>query len=275
MAGHPLHLPWISPCRVHKNCEGVSYIPKYLYILQVTPAGFTFAIWGVIYTWQALWIIYAWTFVFRPKMPRTIFTGVYVGYTLVSATNITWIYVWGNLHITAACVLLFLFNIFFYPTLGMLVGYFYKIREKPHCADTVLTWIFPINGLFLYATWTTIASLINFAAALQYSGSDVSATNSATVSLSLLLVTVLVYFVLENTVLYRVLRYVLSVYPVVIWALTGVLSIHWGVEGEERNSRFALGLLIVTIVLFIVRIIVVVIFGVVRPLCKVKTPAKV
>lgn len=75
--------------------------------------------------------------------------------------------------------------------------------------------------------------------------------------------------------LYRVLRYVLSVYPVVIWALIGALSVHWGVEGEERNSRFALGLLIITIVLFIVRIILVVIFGVVRPLCKSNAPVKV
>lgn len=208
-------------------------------------------------------------------MPRTIFTGVYIGYALVNATNITWIYVWGNLYITAACVLLFLFNIFFYPTLAMLVGYFYKVRDEPHRVDTVLTWILPVNGLFLYATWTTIASLINLAAALEYSGSDVSGATSGTVSLSLLLVTLLVYFVLENTVLYRVLRYVLSVYPVVIWALIGVLSVHWGVEGEETNSRFSLALLIIAIILFIVRIILVVILGVVRPVYKAKTRVKV
>ena len=207
-------------------------------------------------------------------MPRTIFTGVYIGYALVNATNVAWIYVWGNLHITAACVLLFLFNVFFYPTLGMLVGYFYKIRSEPHKADVVLTWILPINGLFLYATWTTIASLINLAAALQYSGSNVDGTTSGTVSLSLLLVTLVVYFILENTVLYRVLRYVLSVYFVVIWALIGALANHWGVEGEERNSRFALGLLIIAIIALIVRITLVVIFSV-RSFTKYKTLCKV
>ena len=240
--------------------------------MQVTPAGFTFAIWGVIYAWQTLWIIYAWTFLCRPRMPRTIFTGVYIGYTAANATNITWIYVWGNLYVTVACVLLFVFNLFHYTTIGMLVGYFYKSRSKPHKADTVLTWILPVNGLFLYATWTTIASLINLAAAIQYSSSvNVSATDCGTISLSLLLVALVVYFVLENTVLYRFLRYVLSVYPVVIWALSGALAEHWGVEGEERNSRFALGLLIVTIITFIVRIILVVIFSVIRPLYKYKT----
>ena len=55
--------------------------------------------------------------------------------------------------------------------------------------------------------------------------------------------------------LFNTLRYVLSVYPVVIWALIGELAKHWRVKGEERNSDFSLGLLVVTVVLFIVRII--------------------
>ena len=156
----------------------------------------------------------------------------------------------------------------------MLVSYFYKIRSEPHKADVILTWIFPINGLFFYATWTTIASLVNLAAALQYSPSNVSGTTSGTISLSLLLVTLVVYFILENTVLYRILRYVLSVYPVMIWALIGVLAAHWGVEGEERNSRFSLGLLIIAIIAFIVRIILVVIFSI-RSFTKYKTLCKV
>ena len=54
--------------------------------------------------------------------------------------------------------------------------------------------------------------------------------------------------------LFKVLRYVFSVYLVVIWALVGELSAHWGAPGEERNSRFTLGLLVVTVALFIVRI---------------------
>ena len=80
-----------------------------------------------------------------------------------------------------------------------------------------------------------------------------TATQSGTVALSLLLIVVVIYATLENTVLFKVLRYVFSVYPVVIWALVGELSAHWGAPGEERNSRFTLGLLVVTVALFIVR----------------------
>ena len=239
--------------------------------LQITPAAFSFIIWNFIYIWQALWVLYAWTFLCRPWMPRTIFMGVYIGYALVNASNITWLYVWGNFYLVVACVVLFFSQVFFYPTLVMLVGYFYKTHSEVHKADVILTWILPINGLFFYATWTTIASLVNLAIALQYSPTDLSGTTSGTISLSLLLVTLVVYFILENTVLYRILHYVLSVYPVVIWALIGVVAAHWGVEGEERNSRFALGLLIVAIIIFIARIVILVIFSIIRPVYKCKS----
>ena len=235
--------------------------------MQITPASFAFVIWTIIYIWQALWVIYAWTFLCRPWMPRTIFTGVYIGYTIVNVLDISWLYIWGNLYIDAASAVLFLFQVFYYPTLAMLVGYLYKVRSQAHKIDVLLTWILPVNGMFIYATWTTIASLVNLAVVVQYSH-DVSATNSGTISLSLLLAALVVYFILENTVFYRFLQYVFTVYPVVIWALSAVLAAHWGEEGEERNSQFALGLLIITIILFIIRLIIVLIFSIIRPLCK-------
>ena len=200
-------------------------------------------------------------------MPRTIFTGVYIGYTIVNALDISWLYIWGNLYLDAASAVLFLFQVFYYPTLAMLVGYLYKVRSKAHKIDVLLTWILPVNGMFMYATWTTIASLVNLAAAVQYSH-NVSGTDSGTISLSLLLAALVVYFILENTVFYHFLQYVLVVYPVVIWALSAVLAAHWGKEGEERNSQFSLGLLTVTIVLFIIRLIIVLIFSVIKPLYK-------
>ena len=49
------------------------------------------------YIWQALWVCIAWTFLCRPWMPHTIFTGVYIGYALVNASSITWLYYVGKL----------------------------------------------------------------------------------------------------------------------------------------------------------------------------------
>ena len=224
--------------------------------MQVTPAGYTFAIWSIIFIWQGVWVAYAWSFLCRSKAYRTINTGVYIGFAAVNALNITWVFVWGYLHITIACGVLFGLNVFFYPTIGLLVGNFYKNSSKSDNLDNILTWVLPINGVFFYATWTTIASLINLAVILQYTATIgiFTATQSGTVSLSLLLIVLVIYSTLENTVLFNALRYVFSVYPVVIWALIGELSVHWGAAGEERNSQFTLGLLVVTVALFIVRI---------------------
>ena len=35
-----------------------------LFYTQVTPAGWTFSLWEIIYTFQVIWIIYGWSFVF-------------------------------------------------------------------------------------------------------------------------------------------------------------------------------------------------------------------
>ena len=225
--------------------------------LQVTPAGFTFAIWGVIYLWQGLWVAYAWSFLCRPNAYRTITTGVYVGVAAANALNITWLFLWGYQYIVVASGVLFSLNVAFYPTIGLLVSNFYKNSSKSDSLDRALTWVLPINGLFFYMTWTTIASLINLTVVLEYTNAigTFTATQSGTVALSLLLILLGIYFTLENTVLFNTLRYVLSVYPVVIWALVGELSAHWGAAGEEKNSWYTLGLLVVTVALFVVRIV--------------------
>ena len=219
----------------------------------------------MIYLWQALWVAYAWTFSCRPNAQRTISTGVYIGYALVNSCNITWIYVWGNAYVVPACVILFLFNIFFYPTIGLLFGYFKMVKDNATNFDRVLTYALPMNGLCFYATWTTIASLINLTAAVQTT-TDISSTNMATISLTILLAVVLLYSVLDNTILDQYgFRYVFSTYPVVIWALIGVLAAHWGNKGERRNSIYTLVLLVLTVVLYIVKLALVPLFIKFRP----------
>ena len=221
----------------------------------------------MIYAWQALWIVYAWSFLFRPKLKRTIFSVSLFGYTLVNLTNITWVYVFGNEYVAAGSALLILLNVFFYISIFLLVGYFHRVRVEVNKVDIWLTYILPINGVFLYVSWTTVASLINLTAALQYSAHVVQ-TTSATITLTLLLATLLTYFTIENTVFNRPLRYVFTVYPVVMWALIGVLEEQWGVNENERNGRYALALFVITAVLLVTRIAVVVVLSFLLPLVR-------
>lgn len=125
------------------------------------------------------------------------------------------------------------------------------------------------NGVAIYATWTTIASLVNLTIVLQYDA-KVSSTDAATISLSILTVVVaawyvqikqiyiLLYFtviedqnmdimlflfhylrfVLENFVLDKHVRFILTIYPVVIWALTGVFTENYNVADPTRTNIF-------------------------------------
>ena len=164
----------------------------YLFLSQITPATLAFSIWGVIYTWQFIWVIYAWTFVCRPKTSQTVFTGVYYSYVLICIFSIAWIFVFGNIYFAEGAVILILLNLVFYPTIASL-AFFLSKADGAKVYDIWLTCILVLNGLLFYVTWTTIASLINLAFAIQYVA-DSDGTTAAYVALSLLLITVITYF---------------------------------------------------------------------------------
>jgi hypothetical protein len=91
--------------------------------------------------------------------------------------------------------------------------------------------------------------LINLTAAVQYDA-DYNGSSAAYIALSLLAATVITYFILENTVFDRYLRYAFAVYPVVIWALSAVLAKKWSSSNPSGVNVFTLVLVIVTIVCF-------------------------
>ncbi len=237
---------------------------------QITPAGWTFSIWGVIYTWQAFWIIYGWSLVFRSSFPLTISPCCMILFSCANIGNIIWIYVWGNAFPQYAFPVVLITGLLLYIAIGFEVVQLYKktaiLKDiQKYKIDLYLTRSLVLNGIVIYATWVTLATLLNFTVVLQHYA-DVSASIAGTISLSLLTVEVIVYFILENTVLDSFARPVVLVYPVVIWALSGAINAHWGKEDDNRNNIFSLILLIVAIILFIVRIVLIIVFAFVRPI---------
>ena len=246
---------------------------------QITPAGWTFSVWGVIYVSQAIWIIYAWSFVFRPSTPRPISIVTYIFYTVVNLCNIAWIYLWGNLYPQVCLGVVIVFVIALYATLVAQSIHLYKqtpalMSKKKYKVDLYLTRIIVLNCIGIYASWVTVATQLNFVIVLQYYW-NVDATTAATVGLSILLVEIIVYFILENTILDRFTRFVFIVYPLFIWAFSGAVSAHWGQEEDSRNPIFTLVLLVLVIVLFVIRIILWIVFAFVRPLARPKSHSDV
>ena len=158
--------------------------------LEITPAGWTFSIWGVIYAWQALWIVYGWTFVFRPSFPKSIMFLTYNFYTGANIFNIIWSYVWGNDYAQVGYPIIALFSVLLYSTISVQAIWLYKVTptllaQKKYRIDLYLTRFLVLNGIFVYATWLTAATELNFAILLQdYIGYSRQASASAALSVS-------------------------------------------------------------------------------------------
>ena len=150
---------------------------------------------------------------------------MYFGYVLICILNCTWIFVWNSGNITGSAAILVLYNVVFYPIIASL-AFFLSKADGAKVYDIWLTRILLLNGLLFYVSWATIASLLNVSLAMIYEG-HTDGTTAAYIALSILLFTVLTYFMLENTVFDRYLRYSFAVYPVIIWALSAVVADNW------------------------------------------------
>ena len=245
------------------------------YFLDITPGGWAFSIWGVIYTWQALWHIYGWSFVCRPKATRTISLVTYWIYGVANLGNITWVYLWGNYQIVAALPFIMVAPICLIVSLSFTAWRTYKATsalQKNHWtrADLWATRILVHNGIAFYATWVSIAWLLNVAIVGHYFG-QLSLTDAGTLSLSLLLVEILVWFFLDIVLLDRFTRYIQSVYIVIFVATTAIVTEHWNrAEEDPRNHRFALALVLLVVLLQTAKIVLTIVFAFVR---KIKFPS--
>ena len=236
--------------------------------VDILPAGWTFSIWIVIYSWQGAWILYAWTFVFscRSSAIVPINKAIHALFVLSCALNITWLYLFGNEKFTAAFVLLLLLEL----TLDAMIGVatytsYHQARElidNGQKCDVILTQILLNNGIGIYETWITIAAQVNFAVVLQYV-SDTSSSTAAIVALSIILAEMLTWFIAEITILDRFVRYTLTVYPVAVWALAGIISNNW--DKDEASSVLSLVAICIAGCLLVIRFVLAVIYHFTRP----------
>ncbi|XP_019897292.1 uncharacterized protein si:ch211-161h7.5 [Esox lucius] len=249
---------------------------------QITPSGWTFSIWGVIYSWLSAMLCYILSGLCRKNAygwmycrPSVLPYGFYVSWLLNMVFNVTWLFLWdralGNtMLMIPAFVILFLVALTNY----MMIIYschalhtFGAWLDKNHKMDLWLIRVLVQNGLCVYSTWTTIASLINFTIVMNYNA-DLTAMDAATVSLSILTAEVLVWFILENFVFEKHMRYILTIYPVVILALCGNMTKNYDEAAPSRNAYFTAVLLGVAITLFVVRVCLVVWRHIKEPLYK-------
>ncbi|KAM9316171.1 uncharacterized protein PAF06_007148, partial [Gastrophryne carolinensis] len=174
--------------------------------------------------------------------------------------NIGWLFLWDREYLIPALVFLGVIALTNHIVLFISHRALYLNGDYFHRNRRVDLWLiraFAHNGIAVYATWTTIACLLNFAVALTYNG-NIANHISTTVALSILTFELVLWFILENFVFDKYVRYTLTVYPVVIVALSGSLDKNFKDASPDGNSIFVAVLLAIACGIFAMRLVLVI-----------------
>eukprot|EP00092_Neocalanus_flemingeri_P040904 GFUD01044535.1.p1 GENE.GFUD01044535.1~~GFUD01044535.1.p1 ORF type:complete len:320 (+),score=89.94 GFUD01044535.1:375-1334(+) len=257
------------------------------YQLFITPAGFTFSIWSIIYLWLAVSLGILVVTIFRKTEFGRLYLTPEIASPAVTATlsvnfvlNLAWIFIWDRSYVNPDLIILASIFLFLIAITNILVMVFMAKNIGDNAHDFTrgsplfwwgVTYRIILNGLGMYTTWTVIASLINLTTALVYAG-QVDQREAVLAALSLLVIFHCTWFVLENTVLDKYARYILTPYLVVIWASNGIRAKKMDDPDVPQDVKdFVLAILIIAILTFVVRLSLVVFRVVKKPLIKIST----
>ena len=237
------------------------------YKLTIALPNWVHLMWPFLFFWEAVLIIFAWSFLCRKREHRTIFVGVYPAYWFACLLNIAWAVSWGKgfPELGLAFGALLSLTVILCAGMASVNLYFISNDLKYSIRGTLwMTRLLVINIFAAYAAWTVVLTLFNLGSVLQHN-TTLHPDTTSTVILSLLGSLTVSYFLLEATILDWFLRSVFVVYLVVVWALAGVLVDSW-TGGGHRNQLLSLILACVSGALFVARVVLIALFKFVRPL---------
>ncbi|CAF4546132.1 unnamed protein product, partial [Rotaria magnacalcarata] len=230
--------------------------------------GWTFSIWGVIYFWQAAWLIYTISRIPRKSninylyiYPNTLHYSVFIFYIINMTLNIVWLIIWDRNYFGWSLLVIFLMLVTVLTP--MVITHILLQRNRliyinsNRKIDIWLVRIFVHNGFAIYGTWLYLATLLNLTIWISqiYNKDPQSITDATTAALSLVLVGIVVYFVCENFIFYSSMAYTFLPWFALIFALSGVLSKNYNRIGVSSKSKaFSLALLILCCILFFIRL---------------------
>jgi hypothetical protein len=202
-----------------------------MYPTLITPAGFTFAIWGVIYTLLALFVVYQALPRNRDK-PFLSKIGLFFG--LSSVCNVGWLFLWHYDLITYSLVLMF-------ALLASLILVYLRLdigRAAVSLKEMTLVHL-PFS---VYLGWISIATIANVSVALTAVGWDGWGIEASAWAVAIICVALLLSFAM------LVLRKDIVFCLVVVWALAGILVNQGEHESIVLASEVGIVLLLVAIV---------------------------
>jgi len=178
-----------------------------LYPTLITPAGYTFSIWGLIYTLLLIFIVYQ-TLPRNREQPFLRQVGPF--FALSSIFNVLWLFLWHYELITSSVVLMF-------ALLATLIAIYLRLNIGR--VDVTLTEKVCVHIPFsVYLGWITVASIANVAVALTSVGWDGGGIEPATWAPLVIVVALLI------TLSVITMRKDAAYGLVLVWALAGIMA---------------------------------------------------
>jgi len=206
----------------------------------VTPAGYVFSIWSIIYILLGAFVIYQ---ALPSRSSRGFTEKIGWLFVLSSIINIVWLFLWQFEYLTVSVVLMFLL-------LASLIAIYVRLgigKAKVGLADRLAVHL-PFS---VYLGWITVATIANVSAALvwlDWDGAGISAETWA-------ILVVAVALVITGLMLFTIKDIAYSL--VIIWALVGIAVKQSGnptiVMVAEASAVIVAIMLIATIIIAKVR----------------------
>lgn len=234
------------------------------YTLDITPATWAFSIWGLIYTWQAAWIVYSIINLFRgPDISLLIPLTFLLTYMGSHFANASWIFVAflaEKNKVLLPVSTLILWTIFGFLAAAMIIISLDLQRKRPlllksgHRWDPWLVTGILQNGVGMYLAWCSVAAPLNTAISLCYYH-RLEMTLSGTIALGIVAFEIVLFLPFDLLLLDKWTRYLFTPYLTLIWALIAIWIRHGDVTRMPRNSVFTLTLLCVSVVAAISKLV--------------------
>ena len=176
-----------------------------LYFTLVTPAGYVFSIWGVIYTLLLLFVVFQ---ALPSQREKPFLDQISVLFILSGVFNVVWLFLWHYDQIVLSVVLMF-------ALLATLIAVYMRLGIGK-TSVTLKERLFVHLPFSVYLGWITVASIANVASALvsiQWDGFGLASETWAVLVIAVAVLITLVVIATRKDIAYSL---------VLVWALVGI-----------------------------------------------------
>lgn len=223
----------------------------------MAPLDNVYGVWVFLYIYQVCWMCYAVSLGFRSNAPDLLDKKFYTSYAIALVFNIVWMFIWSREMFALGFVFYVLQAIF----LNINLYFAFSAYDQYYQSSPVTTassfdfWCFRlllINGIAFFTGWVSSTAFVQFSFVLQ-TEMDVSQVPAAKAALSLMLISLVIWSALQNSVCEVYTRLMFAEYVPLIVVLAGMIAKQWNYQHEDVRS-YALALFIIALMLLIFRI---------------------